>query len=156
MLEKEHVKGFTPSVFWVTNGGNTKLAAIQQFYYDNAQSNVAPVISNALMDPDTLVVTDTTAIQTSVQVADDNGLNDIESVYFVVYKPDGTTNNFQTTMFDNGNINEHGDETAADGIFSRIIQVDQSNAKGMYRFEFSSKDRGGFLSNTINYFVLIQ
>ena len=59
-------------------------------------------------------------------------------------------------MFDDGNIDDSGDETAGDGIFSRIIKVDQTNAKGTYHFEFTAKDRGGLLSNTINYSVLIQ
>ncbi len=147
---------YTINYFVTDNGGVTKQVALHQFTYDNGQTNVAPVISNAFIDPDTLVVTDTTFIQTSIQVSDSNGLNDIESVYFIVYKPDGTTNNFKTTMFDDGNVDDNGDETAGDGIFSRIIKVNQTNAKGTYRFEFTAKDRGGLFSNTINYSVLIQ
>ena len=144
-------------IYFITNNeGNTKQVALHQFYYDNGQTNVAPVISEVLITPDTVVVTDTTAIQTAAKVTDNNGLNDIESVYFIVYKPDGTTNNFQTAMFDDGNTEDYGDVMAGDGIFSRTIQVDQSNDKGTYRFEFIAKDRGGLSSNTINYFVLIQ
>ena len=147
---------YTINYFVTDNGGNTKQVALHQFTYDNGQANVAPVISNAYVDPDTLVVSDTTYILTTILVSDSNGLSDIESVYFVVYKPDGTTNNFKTAMFDDGNIDDSGDETAGNGIFSRIIKVDQTNAKGTYHFEFTAKDRGGLLSNTINYSVLIQ
>lgn len=147
---------YTINYFVTDNGGTTKQVALHQFTYDNGQANVAPVISNVFIEPDTLVVTDTTVILTSVQVADENGLNDVEGVYFIVYKPDGTTNNTQIFMFDDGNFDEHGDETAKDGIFSRFIKIDQSNAKGTYRLEFKAKDRGGLFSNTINYSVLIQ
>jgi len=143
--------------YYVTDKVNvTKLVAEQQFIYDNGQTNVAPVISNAFVNPDTLVVTDTTFILTTVQVADDNGLSDIESVYFIVYKPNGSTNNSPVFMFDDGNFDEYGDEIAGDGIFSRIIKINQSNDKGTYRFEFIAKDRGRLFSNTINYFVRIQ
>jgi hypothetical protein len=147
---------YTINYFVTDNNGSTKQVALHQFTYDNGQANVAPVISNAFIDPDTIVVTDTTYIQTSIQVSDGNGLNDVESVYFIVYKPDGTTNNFKTVMLDDGNLDVNGDETAGDGIFSRVIQVNQSNDKGIYRFEFTAEDRGGLISNIINYSVLIQ
>ncbi|MCX7612096.1 MAG: hypothetical protein N2043_10975 [Ignavibacterium sp.] len=133
-----------------------KLVALSTFKFINGELNLAPVISNALIDPDTLIVTSTTIIQTSVKASDPNGLNDIKEVYFVVYRPDGTTNNIKTQLFDDGNISLNGDITAGDGIFSRKIQVDQNNAKGTYRFEFKALDRGGLSSNIINYLVLIQ
>jgi hypothetical protein len=142
--------------FVTDNRDVTKLAAKQEFVYDNGQDNVAPVISNAIIEPDTLIVNNTVPISTSIKVTDENGLNDIENVYFTVYRPDGTTSGTQTEMFDDGNLNENGDQTASDGIFSRIIVVDQTNAKGTYRFNFQARDRRGLLSNTIDYFVLIQ
>jgi hypothetical protein len=133
----------------------TKLAAVQQFTYDNGQANVAPVIFNAIVDPDSIVVTDTILIQTSVQVDDSNGLNDVEFVYFSVFNP-GSTGGAQVSLFDDGNTQQNGDLIAGDGIFSRIISVNQNNEKGTYRFQFQARDRGGLLSNTIDYFVLIQ
>jgi hypothetical protein len=142
--------------FYVTNrAGTTKLAAVQQFTYDNGQTNVAPVIFNAIVDPDSIVVTDTILIQTSVQVDDSNGLNDVEFVYFSVFNP-GSTGGAQVSLFDDGNTQQNGDLIAGDGIFSRIISVNQNNEKGTYRFQFQARDRGGLLSNTIDYFVLIQ
>jgi len=133
-----------------------KQVATQNFKYDNGQANIAPVILNDIIDPDTLVVTDTIAIQISIKAEDQNGLNDIESVYFVVYRPDGTSNNIKVDLFDSGNISLHGDQIACDGIYSLKIQVDQNNMKGTYRFEFQARDRGKKLSNIINHFVLIQ
>ncbi|NWF87997.1 MAG: hypothetical protein HXY50_00890 [Ignavibacteriaceae bacterium] len=143
--------------YYVLDNNNvTKQVAIQKFKYDNGQTNVAPIISNTIIEPDTLVVNDTTVIQISVQAQDQNGNSDIECVFFVVYKPDGSTNNFKNELFDSGNNSLHGDQIPADGIYSLKIQVDQTNNKGTYRFEFQARDRGKKISNIINHFVLIQ
>jgi len=143
--------------YYITsNDGSEKLVAQQIIKYDNGQSNIAPVISDIIVDPDTITVTDTVAILTSVKAIDKNGQDDIEKVYFIVYKPDGTTNNFQIEMFDDGNVLTNGDQTAGDGIYSRIIQVDQNNAKGTYTFKFRAKDRGAKFSNEISKEVVIQ
>jgi hypothetical protein len=137
-------------------GGNTKQAAVSSFIFNNGQDNIAPVISNTVVEPDTADVTDTTVIFTSVEAMDSNGVNDLEEVYFIVFRPDSTTNNSKVFLFDDGNTQENGDITAGDGIYSRLIQVDQNNDKGTYRFEFQAKDRSDSLSNIINHFVLIQ
>ena len=81
--------------------------------------------------------------------------DDILEVYFIVYRPDGTTNGNKIQLFDDGD-SENGDVTAGDGIYSRLIQVDQSNQKGTYRFDFQAEDRLGALSNIVNHIVLIQ
>ena len=138
------------------NSLSQKLVAWSTFKYRNGQSNVAPVISNALVDPDTFVVTDTVAILTSLVVNDQNGMNDIKEVFFIVYRPDGTTSGNKVFLFDDGNLIQNGDQAAGDGIYSRIISVNQNNAKGTYRFEFKAFDRGGLTRNIINYPVLIQ
>lgn len=140
-----------------------KQVAQATFYFKNGQDNLPPVISNSIIEPDTIVVTDTTVIFTSVEAMDPNGKNDLLEVYFIVYKPDGTTNNYKWLLLDDGSCcplppynQVSGDVTANDGIYSRKIVVDQTNAKGTYRFEFRAKDRIGELSNIINHFVLIQ
>jgi hypothetical protein len=135
--------------------GNIKQVALGTFYFKNGQDNLPPVITNTFIEPDTVIVNDTTVIFTSVEASDPNGLNDILEAYFIVYRPDGTSNNSKVFLYDDG-TSEHGDVTANDGIFSRLIQVDQNNQKGTYRFEFRAKDRIGELSNIINHFVLIQ
>jgi len=135
---------------------STKQIATTKYHYNNGKDNVAPVISDDIIDPDTLVVDTIKVIWCNVKATDANGKNDIQKVYFVVYKPDGTTNNFQWELFDDGNISSHGDLIANDGIYSFLISVNQSNDKGAYRFEFSAKDRSNKLSNIINHTVLIQ
>ena len=157
ILKREYPIGNYNLKFYVTGFDEVnKQVASSSFYFNNGQDNVPPVISNTVIEPDTAVVNDTTAIFTSVEVVDSNGANDILEVYFIVYKPDGTTNNNKVFLYDDGNTAEHGDLVEGDGIYSRLIQVDQSNQKGTYRFEFQAKDRSGELSNIINHFVLIQ
>ena len=141
--------------------GKTKLVATSSFEFNNGQDNVAPVISNDIIEPDTLNVTDTTVIFTSIEVNDLNGAGDIAEVYYIVHKPDNSTN--RLFLYDDGsccplppNDVVSGDSVANDGIYSRVIQVDQSNQKGTYIFEFQAKDRSDSLSNIINHSVLIQ
>lgn len=133
-----------------------KQVALGKFYFKNGQDNLPPVIANTVIEPDTVVVTQPTVIFASVDASDPNGLSDILEVYFIVHRPDGTSNNSKIMLFDDGNTSENGDLVAGDGTYSLLIQVDQSNQKGTYRFEFQAKDRIGDLSNIINHFVLIQ
>jgi hypothetical protein len=133
----------------------TKEAAVHYFEYNNGSGNIPPVIDNAIISPDTLVVNDTTLIKVTVEAFDEDGQDDIELVYFLVYRPNGTTSGNQNILYDNG-VHSVGDDVPGDGIFSRVIFVDQSNAKGIYRFEFRARDRRKALSNIISYNVLIQ
>jgi len=157
ILKKQYPIGKYHLNFSITGiDGKTKKVATSSFEFNNGQDNVAPVISNSIIDPDTIVVKDTTVIFTSVVATDVNGNNDIDEVYFIVYKPNGSTNNVKIYLYDDGNTEEYGDETAGDNIYSRLISIDQSNDKGTYRFEFRARDRSDSLSNIINHFVLIQ
>ena len=157
ILHREDPIGKYNVKFSVTGfDGINREVASSSFYFNNGQDNVPPIISNPIVEPDTVVVTQPTVIFTSVEASDSNGLADISEVYFKVYKPDGTTNDNKVFLYDDGNISEHGDQVAGDGIYSRLIQVDQTNDKGTYRFEFQAEDRSAELSNIINYFVLIQ
>lgn len=147
---------YTIKYFVTDNAEIGKQVAICTFKYDNGQNNVAPVISDDIIEPDTVAVVDSALILTSIKATDANGLADISKVYFTVYRPDGTTNGVQNEMFDDGNETLHGDQIAGDGIYSLIIKVTSANAKGTYNFEFRAKDRGNKLSNIINHPVLIQ
>jgi hypothetical protein len=163
LSQQNPIGAYRINFYVIDRESTTKLAAVQQFTYDNGQTNVAPVIVNSVIEPDTVVVNDTIPIFCSVEASDINGLSDLEQVYFIVHRPDGSTSGVKLDLLDDGSCcpipptnQVSGDLTADDGIFSRIIQVDQNNAKGTYRFEFQTVDRGGLLSNIINHFVLIQ
>ena len=156
-LSEFYPNGIYNIKYYVKNADETlQQVALGSFKYNNDQDNEPPEIANTVVDPDTVVVTAPTAIFTSVEASDPNGQNDILKVYFIVYKPDGSTNGSELELFDDGNVDDHGDLVAGDGIYSRLIQVDQANEKGTYRFEFSARDRGGKSGNIIDHFVLIQ
>lgn len=130
-------------------------AGSQTFSFDNGQTNIPPVISN-LRAPDTLNIPepDTVAFQMTLAVSDSNGLQDIEEVFFYTIRPDGTKNTFKFFLYDDGAA-ESGDETANDGIYSIIVQVNYTNTKGLYQFEFHAKDRRKQTSNIILHPILI-
>jgi len=156
-LSKYYPNGYYTTEYFVQDQNNELIqAAVGKFKYNNGQDNKPPVISNDIVNPDTIVATDTTAILTSIEVTDPNGRNDIVKAFFIVYKPDGSTNNSELQLYDDGDQVNHGDQRAGDGIYSLLIQVDQTNDKGTYRFQFNARDRSSELSNTINHFVLIQ
>lgn len=142
--------------FYVTDISNsTQQVAEQNFSYDNGQSNKAPVLSN-ITAPDTVTVTSTSVIFMSVKAFDENGLSDIEKVYFTVTRPNGTSSGIKTDMFDDGDVNAHGDIEPNDGIYSVLVQVTSDNAKGTYRFDYQALDRGGKLSETISHNIEIK
>lgn len=155
-LSEYYPNGIYNIKYFVTDkSSTTKQVALGTFKFDNGQANLAPIIFDDIVDPDSAIVTDTTIILTSIKVSDQNGLSDIDKVYFVVYRPNGTTSNNQNLMFDDG-LSVHGDQTAGDGIYSLIIEIYSTNTKGTYRLEFQAKDRGAKLSNIINHTLLIQ
>ncbi|MHA2101445.1 MAG: hypothetical protein ACW99A_22550 [Candidatus Kariarchaeaceae archaeon] len=155
IMEEDFINGkYTINIFIVGTNGINNLAAVSIFRFNNGV-NFPPEIANTVIEPDTVLVNKPTVIFTSVEASDPNGLNDIDLVFFVVYRPDSTTSGARIELFDNGNI-DNGDQVAGDGIYSLLIQVNETNAKGTYRFEFQAIDRGGIFSNKIDHFVLIQ
>jgi hypothetical protein len=135
--------------------GTNALVAWGSFDYDNGQTNIAPVISN-LVVPDTAVIGVDTTIFVSVDVHDDNGLNDIDEdgVFFNSFLPDSTPSSGNPfIMFDDGT---NGDLVSGDGTYSLIVQLPSSGvARGTYRWEFQARDRGGKSSNIIIHFLEI-
>jgi hypothetical protein len=145
--------------FYVTDKGNTtKQVAVHNFNYDNGQNNEAPVISNLIM-PDEIEAGET--ILFTVDVSDNNGLNDVEVVFYEAYNPSGvrvvnSQGIFQFPMFDDGKTRENGDAAAGDGEYTVVLTFPSNIQKGTWRFEFQAKDRSGALSNKIIHnFVVI-
>ena len=148
--------------YYLVEKNTTSLVAIQNFRYNNNQVDAPPSVYN-LVAPDTLIQKDTSAVLIVVSIAasDSNGKNDIQSVFYYSYKPDGTlaNNGNPIDLFDNGDpIN--GDAIAGDGIYSAIVQLPAKNKatvpKGVYRWEFQAIDRVGILSNKIIHNVVIK
>lgn len=152
-LSQTHSNGSYRIEYYISlNSGESRKAGSESFIYNNGAANVAPLI-NRIIAPDTITVTGVFPFILAAEAIDSNGAEDIERVYFQTFRPDGSTNGFLFEMNDRG---LEGDATAGDGIWSRGIQVDSTNQKGTYRFEFKARDRGKLNSTPVNYFITIR
>ena len=115
--------------------------------------NLPPQLSEAVV-PDTLTLPSSgdIRVEITVNVKDSQSLDDIDSVYFNSYLPNGspaTSNPF--LMYDNGlpyDLNNKvavGDAVAGDGIFTLTIFLPYNTNPGQYRFEFFARDKVGQL-----------
>jgi hypothetical protein len=130
--------------------GVAYLITKRQFYF--LGKNDAPVLVN-IFAPDTLTVVDSLAFGMAVKAYDAQGLSDIKTVYFITYKPDGTTTGTEFPLFDDG---LYPDEIADDSLFTAGFKVTAANTKGTYRFRFMAKDRSGDSSIVLNHFLTLR
>ncbi|MCX6163985.1 MAG: hypothetical protein NTU73_03855 [Ignavibacteriae bacterium] len=125
---------------------------INSSFYVVMTNNQAPIVSG-LFTPDSIAipVSGSNISTLSVFTLDSNGYCDIKRVFFNSYRPDSTiTGGSPFTMYDDGNILEHGDTTARDGRFSLIIQIASTQTIiGWYTFKYQAEDNSGLLSNQL-------
>jgi len=158
-LSHYYPKGTYEIDYYVTDlSGNTKLAAIHSFVFDNGQANAAPVISKLVM-PDSVSIGESFIF--TVTASDSNGLNDIAYVDFQLYRPDGSQvkdNNGSALFFmqDNGDYLHFGDNVAGDGVFSYKNSFASNAPSGSWKFVFQAKDKSGLLSNIITHNIIVK
>lgn len=89
-------------------------------------------------------------LQLTLNANDPQGLADIDSVYFLLEKPDGTFggNGFKFDLQDNGD-SFYGDLVEGDGIFSKIVSISASNDTGLYVFHFYLRDHADNLTGVV-------
>ncbi len=154
-LSRQYPNGKYTIKYYLTNSLNkTFQVAEESFKYNNGQSNVAPVISNLIM-PDTIKVGE--QFKFSVEVKDSNGYNDIATVYYELFKPDGSivTNSQGLSKFplvDNGTS---GDAVPGDGKFTMSFEWG-GNIPGAWRFDIHAVDRSKAVSNLISHNVVVS
>jgi hypothetical protein len=94
----------------------------------------------------------------TARVVDPQGLDDVDSVYFYLKKPDGTYANSGNSfvLVDNGKpfnlqtwFEDAGDVTANDGIYSLSIFFYNTNDDGEYELSFYVRDKSGNLSEVL-------
>ncbi len=129
----------------------TYYVSAQNFFFNNGNEKFPPVISD-LNIPDSVALGQTFVF--NVTASDSNGLNDIELVYFQLFRPDSSivddgTGNTYFAMHDDGNTTVWGDTTAGDGIYSYKNSFSPTAQLGNWRFEFQAIDRSTILSNKI-------
>lgn len=156
LMSKKNPVGVYQIEYFVTDNVNlppnnsAKVGAIF-FSYDNNQNNVPPVISNLSMPSSVSRGSD---FSFSLKAEDPNGASDIQSIFYKLYRPDGTLvinsqGISEFPLYDDGNSTVHGDQTAGDGIYSAMLNFPATQPTGVWKFEFQAKDRGGMTSNMI-------
>jgi len=132
--------------------------AVHYFNYTNSQINLPPSITEVIV-PST--ATYEQKITLMVKVNDPNGLKDISSVYYELYKPDGsktinTQGISQFPLFDDGNTSSNGDTVANDGTYSVFLTFPSGQPSGQWRFEFYAKDKGGLISEKFIHYLTLK
>ena len=120
--------------------------------------NVPPVVRN-LQAPSVLTLhpTDTLKVTISIEAYDPDGREDIKSVFFNSFLPDGSPSRSNPIyLYDDGNLLANGDLNANDGIYSRIIILPPNTPKGTYRFDFQAIDKKNETSNIISHNLVVQ
>lgn len=149
------------TIYAEDNEGHTSLSKqftvmlLRAFRNDTTKIKNTPPVLSDLQAPSTVDRNSTHPILLTVAAQDSQGLSDIHSVFFNTYRPNGfpsSGNPFY--MYDNGS-SEYGDATAADGIYSRIIQITASSDTGNYRFEFFARDFSDSLSQPLIHMIKV-
>jgi hypothetical protein len=146
---------YTIQYYIVNSSDKVTLVAEHSFNYNNNIADVPPVVSN-LVAPDTVsLASDTVHIPLSIQVADSNGLKDIEFVFFNSFLPSGNPSSQNPfIMYDDGT---HTDAVAGDGIYSLTIGLPPTGVTlGTYRWEFQARDRQKKTSNIIIHNIVVK
>ncbi len=104
----------------------------------------SPPVIHAVSAPDTLhrpaEGEDPVLLEIAAVVSDPDGLSNIAAVEFWNTERPGD----RIAMLDDG---VGGDAAAADGRYTRIVQIESSNNPGIVTFAFQARDRAGLLSN---------
>jgi hypothetical protein len=144
--------------------GNYKIQIVaedQLGLFSNLVVNNLPVVNTAnqpptvsgLIAPDTIVVppSGSNINVLSILANDLDGYCDIQSVVFNTFLPNGqpaTGNPF--TLFDDGNIEAHGDTIAMDSRFSQKIEITSAQTLvGNFVFKYKVTDRSGISSTEL-------
>jgi len=115
-------------------------------------SDNAPPFFLDLTAPDTLSASSTDTAYIFLTVDDPQGLEDIDSVWFLSYRPDSTTSGTRYYLNDDG---IEADTIAGDGIYSIGITSFGASPLGKWRFEFRARDIHGALSDSLDKFIYI-
>ncbi len=121
--------------------------------------NSAPVILNlSALNEVSIVDKRDSVIVNTIDVADAQGLSDIEYVkYRVVLPGDEEDPNGPYQMADDGDIEISGDAIAGDGTYSNKFGFEAENVvAGDYKFIFQAKDKNDSLSNVIEHSLTLS
>jgi hypothetical protein len=108
------------------------------------KKNDPPTLSD-VSAPDSMAQGSTDTAYISITAIDPDGADDIDSVFFIVTRPDTTSSGIHIPLNDDGQL---GDSTANDNRFSTGILAPSSSVRsGDYIFTFYARDKHGNKSN---------
>lgn len=119
-----------------------------------SRNNSVPQTSN-LIAPDTIrrPTVGFELVLFTVTVNDSDGLGDVNQVFFKrIFPSSGNT----IIMYDDGELDTHGDQHAGDGKYSRLVRIDPSALLGEQVFLFQAKDNIGSFSDSLKHTVVIN
>lgn len=146
------------STFAAGRKGNYRLnfVAIDQFRDSSATLSSAIFIENLAGEIISINLPESVVrpanIPISARVRDPQGITDIQRVFFELKDSAGNyIESFpgvrlQLTLFDDGDLDTHGDAIMDDSIFSIILAVTEQNIAETYTFEFYAVDKVGNVS----------
>jgi len=129
-------------------------------YLTITRNNRPPVI-DSVEAPDTLIVGSSTQLLNLYAYAkDDDGLADIDRVFFRSYLlPDTTNGSSPFFLYDDGganNANGNTDKVPGDGVYTLTVQFPPTATKGIRRFIFQAVDKSGTLSNSVQHDIVVK
>lgn len=146
----------------VTASGSSSVANSTSIstYLVITRNNRPPVIDSVEV-PDTLVVgSSTQLLNLYAYVNDEDGLADIERVFFRSYLlPDTTTGSAPFLLYDDGGANNasgNTDKVPGDGEYTLTVQFPPTATKGIRRFVFQAIDKSGTLSNSVQHDIVVK
>jgi hypothetical protein len=127
-------------------------------YGINVNENFTPIIGSLNMPSE---IDKNQQFSFNISVSDENGLNDIEAVYYQLKDPNGNliknSNNIsEFPLFDNGDTESNSDIEPNDGIYSIYLTFPSSVDSGNWDFTFNAEDKAGIISNTIKYTLTVN
>ncbi len=141
--------------------GNSVSRVLRLF---NSQNH--PPVIDSVSAPDSVKIdsTETTVFSLYATASDPDGLNDLKSVYFDTFKPNGAASSGNPfAMYDDGGASGNiadGDSVAHDGIYTLTIQLPPLSAPtppalGTYTFKFYAVDRSGAVSAPVTHDIKV-
>ncbi|HEX2869260.1 MAG TPA: hypothetical protein VHO03_19610 [Ignavibacteriales bacterium] len=139
--------------FVLTRDGISRKVAESSLTYDNKQTDYPPVLSNLVM-PDSVNAADMFIF--TVRVSDPNGLSDIKRVSFKFIRKEDNSVSGSADMWDDGNLQFHGDSVANDGIYSFKNSFTAETAGKTREFIFQAADKSDSLSNILTHNIYVK
>lgn len=137
---------------------NIHKIGINYFEVEGGKENYPPqIISLAI--PDTVLKNQKFTF--SVEVEDSNGLQDIREVYYELFNPSGeqivnSKGISQFPLFDDGDVDANGDETAGDGVYTVFLTIPSGQPTGLWEFKFTAVDKSDAKSNQLSKEVFVK